>query len=191
MWLLAIGIFLFIGVHLMTALPRRRNRLIKKYGEKNYKLGFSVTAILGLITIIAGYGLAREGAPILYQLPFELRPLALILTLLAFIFLVAARLKGHIRWWVRHPQVWAIKIWAFAHLLVNSDLASVMLFGSFLAWAIFDRISLNKRAQFGLIRTRDFDPDIKFDVLNIVIAVALYGAFAFYLHHLLIGVPVM
>lgn len=189
MWVLLIGLLVFIGLHLIPALPRKRHKLVRQLGEKNYKLIYSVVAFIGLVLIIWGYSLARPNAVPLYELPFELRHLTMLLVLIAFILLPAARMSGHIRYWVRHPQITAVKIWALAHLLVNGDSASVLLFGSFLAWGVFDRISLKKREKFGLVRTRNFEPKITHDVLAVVIGVGLYAAFAFYLHKLLIGVP--
>jgi uncharacterized membrane protein len=191
MWVLILGLALFLGIHLTTALPRKRHKLVRQLGENKYKLVFSSFAIVGLVLIIIGYAMARPTATVLYEPPFELRHLAMLLVLISFLMFPAARLSGHIRYWLRHPQITAVKIWAFAHLLVNGDLASVLLFGSFLAWGIFDRISLKKREQFGLVRTRNFTPKITHDILAVVIGAGLYAAFAFYLHGLLFGQPLL
>jgi len=191
MTVLILGLALFLGIHLTTALPRKRHKLVRQLGEKKYKLVFSIFAIVGLVLIIIGYAMARPTAMVLYEPPFELRHLAMLLVLIAFLLLPAARLSGHIRYWLRHPQILAVKLWAFAHLLVNGDLASFLLFGSFLAWGIFDRISLKKREQFGLVRTRNFSPKITHDILTVVIGAGLYAAFAFYLHGLLFGQPLL
>lgn len=191
MWVLILGLALFLGIHLTTALPRKRHKLVRQLGENKYKLVFSIFAILGLVLIIVGYAMARPTATVLYEPPFELRHLAMLLVLISFLMFPAARLSGHIRYWLRHPQITAVKIWAFAHLLVNGDLASVLLFGSFLAWGVFDRISLKKREQFGLVRTRNFTPKITHDILALVIGAGLYAAFAFYLHGLLFGQPLL
>lgn len=191
MWLLLLGLAVFIGIHLIPALPRKRNRLIKQFGERNFKLFYSVCALTGLILIIVGYAFARETAPILYEPPFEFSHIAMLLIAISFVLLVSARLKGYIRWYMKHPQITAVKVWAFGHLLVNGDLASVLLFGGFLGWGIFDRISLKKREQFGLVRPRDFSPSILNDIIGVVIAGVLYWAFAFYLHKWLIGVPLI
>lgn len=191
MWVLILGLALFLGIHLTTALPRKRHKLVRQLGENKYKLVFSIFAILGLVLIIVGYAMARPTATVLYEPPYELRHLAMLLVLISFLMFPAARLSGHIRYWLRHPQITAVKIWAFAHLLVNGDLASVLLFGSFLAWGVFDRISLKKREQFGLVRTRNFTPKITHDILALVIGAGLYAAFAFYLHGLLFGQPLL
>lgn len=191
MWVLILGLALFLGIHLTTALPRKRHKLVRQFGENKYKLLFSIFALAGLVLIVIGYAMARPTAIALYEAPIELRHLAMLLVLISFLMFPAARLSGHIRYWLRHPQITAVKIWAFAHLLVNGDLASVLLFGSFLAWGVFDRISLKKREQFGLVRTRNFSPKITHDILAIVIGAGLYAAFAFYLHGLLFGQPLL
>ena len=64
-----------------------------------------------------------------------------------FILLFAAYLPGRIKAKLRHPMLAAIKFWALAHLIANGDLASIILFGSFLAYAVFDRITLKRRAS--------------------------------------------
>lgn len=189
MWVLFLGLVLFLGIHLLSALPRKRHKLVRQLGEKNYKLVYSAIALIGFVTIIYGYATARPVAMVLYEPPFELRHIAMLLILIAFLLLPAAKLSGNIRYWTRHPQITAIKFWAFAHLLVNGDLASVLLFGSFLAWGVFDRISLKKREQFGLVKTRNFKPKILHDILAIAIGCGLYFAFAFYLHGILFGQP--
>ena len=191
MTVLILGLALFLGIHLTTALPRKRHKLVRQFGENKYKLLFSIFALAGLVLIVIGYAMARPTAIALYEAPIELRHLAMLLVLISFLMFPAARLSGHIRYWLRHPQITAVKIWAFAHLLVNGDLASVLLFGSFLAWGVFDRISLKKREQFGLVRTRNFSPKITHDILAIVIGAGLYAAFAFYLHGLLFGQPLL
>ena len=69
----------------------------------------------------------------------------------AFIFLVAAYVPGEIKAKLKHPFLVAIKTWALAHLIANGDLASIVLFGSFLAYAVYDRITLKRRQPTSLI----------------------------------------
>jgi uncharacterized membrane protein len=103
------------------------------------------------------------------------------------VLLVAAYVPSNIKRIVGHPMLAAIKIWAFAHLLANGDLASIVLFGSFLAFAVVDRISVKKRgassaaASGGLLG----------DAIVVVAGLALYAAIAFFLHEWLIGVAPM
>ena len=61
----------------------------------------------------------------------------------------ATRLPGRIRGWLRHPLLVAVKIWALAHLLANGDADDMLLFGSFLAWAVYDRVAVKRRGDLG------------------------------------------
>ena len=58
MTVLILGLALFLGIHLTTALPRKRHKLVRQLGEKKYKLVFSIFAIVGLVLIIIGYAMA-------------------------------------------------------------------------------------------------------------------------------------
>ena len=82
----------------------------------------------------------------------------------------------------------ATKIWAFSHLLVNGMLHDLLLFGTFLAWAVADRISMKRRQQRPLPGAPASGIN---DVIAIIGGVALYLAFVFVLHRWLIGVPVI
>jgi uncharacterized membrane protein len=73
----------------------------------------------------------------------------MLLMLPAPIFLVAAFLPNRIRSAVGHPMLAAIALWAGAHLLANGDLASLLLFGSFLAFAVYDLASASRRGAMG------------------------------------------
>ena len=192
MALLILGMVVFFGIHLLPSMPRRRHKLVKLLGEKTYKIIYGAIAFLGLVMIIWGYARTYHAPIVLFDMPLALRHVTMLLVLISFIFFVSARLKGYLRYWARHPQLLAVKLWAFGHLLVKAgDLAGLLLFGGFLAWAIFLRISAKKREQFGLLKTRNFEPNWVNDVIAVVIAVALYAAFAFYLHKVLIGVPLI
>ena len=84
----------------------------------------------------------------------------------------------------------AIKFWALAHLIANGDLASMILFASFLAYAVYDRISLKDRKPTALIGVPGSGPP-RNDVIAIVLGLALYAVFLLWLHPLLIGTSPM
>ena len=110
----------------------------------------------------------------------------MVLMLPAFILLIAAYVPGQIKAKLKHPFLVAIKIWALAHLIANGDLASIILFGSFLAYAVFDRIALKRRAATGLVTVAATGP-ARNDVISVVGGLALYVVFLVWLHPLLIG----
>lgn len=79
-------------------------------------------------------------------------------------------------------------LWAFSHLLVNGNLADILLFGSFLAWAIVDLISMKKRQQRVVSPLKASWVN---DVIVIVVGTVFYAIFVIFLHSYLIGVPLM
>jgi uncharacterized membrane protein len=104
---------------------------------------------------------------------------------------VAAYLPGRIKSRLKHPMLAGVKIWAFAHLLANGDLGSILLFGAFLAWAVAARISLKRRdvaAQHGGTAA---PAGWRNDILAVAIGTVVYLAFVFWLHPWLIGVSVL
>jgi uncharacterized membrane protein len=124
---------------------------------------------------------------VLFDPPMWTRHITLALMLPAMIFLVAAQIPSRIRNAVRHPMLLAIKLWALGHLLANGDVASLLLFGSFLAYAVYDRISVKKRGALGPLGAKQPGSIIN-DVLVVAIGVALYAALVFGGHAWLFGV---
>ncbi|MHC5653401.1 NnrU family protein [Stappia sp. ICDLI1TA098] len=191
MSVLIIGLVVFLGIHLLPAFPARRDALRARFGAMPYKLGYSVIALAGLVLVIYGYGLARAQGPIVvYDPPFWLRHLVMLLMLPVFVLLAAAEMPaGHIKKRVKHPMILAVKIWALSHLLVNGDAASLLLFGGFLAWGVIDRISLKRRGNIGGGAATMVSA--KWDVIAIVVGLTIYGLFVAFLHQWLIGVPII
>jgi len=191
MALLIAGLVLFLGVHTLPMFPATRNGLAARLGENGYKGIYTLLAVAGLGLIIYGYGVARfEGAPLLYDPPFWLRHVTMLLMVPVFIFLVAAYVPSRIKNALKHPMLVAVKLWAFSHLLANGDLASVLLFGGFLVWAVADRISVKRRGPEAGQIAPAADPGKHSDIIVILVGLVLYGVFVWKLHVWLIGVPV-
>jgi uncharacterized membrane protein len=184
MTLLIVGIIVFLGLHLLPAVPGLRERLAARLGENGYKALFSLLSIAGFALLV--YGFARAPLIQVWSPPGWTRWAAIVLMLAAFIFLVAAYVPGQIKARLKHPFLVAIKIWALAHLIANGDLASIILFGSFLAYAVYDGITLKHRQPTSLIGVQETGPP-RNDVIAIVLGVALYVVFLVWLHPLLIG----
>src|SRR5512135_734551 len=186
---LVAGLVIFLGVHsIRIVAPGWRDRMIARLGVGGWKGLYSIASIAGFLLIIGGYAAARLEPVVLYNPPFWLRHVMMLLMLPVFPLLVAAYVPGRIKAAVKHPMLTATKAWALSHLLVNGMLADVLLFGGFLAWAVIDRISAGKRPQPAAPATR---PSIVYDVIAVVLGLVLYGAFAFWAHPRWIGVPVM
>lgn len=145
MILFVLGLILFFGAHAFTAFARRpRARLVEKLGPGPYKGLFSLVSIAGFALIIVGWRYAD--ASVLYATPPYMRHVTYLLMLIALILIVAAYAPaGRIAPAVKHPMLAAVKVWALAHLLVNGEVRSVLLFGAFLIFAAADRIAVKRR----------------------------------------------
>ena len=86
---------------------------------------------------------------------------------------------------VKHPMLTAVKIWALAHLLVNWDLGSLILFGSFLLFGVIDRIALKRRGDVG---AAEATPNVLGDLIALAVGLALYGVLVYELHYILFGI---
>lgn len=187
---LVAGLALFVGVHIVPTRRALRGALVARFGEAGYKVLFGVVAIVSLALIVCGFGLYRQTGWIdIWYPPVAMRHIALALILPAIIFIAASYLRGRIYTTLKHPMLAGIKLWAFAHLLANGDLGSILLFGSILGWAVYDRISLKRRTDTGA-------PAIPVggvgnDALAVVVGAVAYLALALVFHPVAIGVRVM
>lgn len=188
MLLLIAGLVVFLGVHSLRIFAEDwRGAQIARRGIGAYKAVHSLLSLLGLALIAIGYGQAR-GAPILlWNPPLWTRHLSALLVLFAFVLLAAAYVpRSRIKAAVGHPMIVGVKAWAAGHLLANGTAADVLLFGGFLLWAVFDFRAARARDRIhGRAGVRASLPA---DVATILLGVALWWAFAFYLHGWLFGV---
>ena len=186
MSVLILGLVVFLGVHSTGIFaPAWRDRMAARLGEIPWKGLYSAVSLVGFMLIVWGYGLARLEPVGLWSPPTWLRHVALLIMLPAFPLLLAAYLPGRIQTAARHPMLAAVKLWAFAHLLANGNVADVLLFGSFLAWAVADRISLKRRSA---PPAPGAPPGAANDLIALVGGLVLYGAFIGALHSWLFGV---
>lgn len=140
--IVTLGVGLFVGVHLVPMVPRWRAALVGRLGENGYKGGFSVLTGVGLIGAIVAYRFTSH-VP-LWSSPPPLRVVTAVLMLAAVLLFAGARGVPWFKRVVRHPMLWGIGLLGIAHLLVNGDVAGVILFGGLavfgFAWqALTDR----------------------------------------------------
>jgi len=181
------GLALFLGVHTLTTMRDQRAAVIARYGEGTYKIAYSVISAVGLVLIVWGFAYYRATGWIdVWYPPAWTRHLVVALMLPAVIMLVAAYIPGRIKTTLKHPMLVAVKLWAASHLIANGDLGSIILFGAFLGWAVFDRISLKRRTDPG-------GPPIPIggprnDVIAVVVGLIVYLALGLLFHPYVIGV---
>lgn len=184
------GLVVFLGAHTFTTQRDARARMIASTGEGTYKIVYSLVSAIGLALIVWGFARYRTTGWIdVWQPPVAMKHITTALMLPAVILVVASYIRGRIYTTLKHPMLAGIKLWAAAHLLANGDLGSIILFGAFLAWAVFDRISLKRRSDPG-------GPPIPVggatnDLIAVAVGVVAYLALAFAFHPAVIGVPVI
>ena len=185
---LILGLVVFIGSHALTMARDARAAFVARIGEVPYKIVYSLVAILGIALIAWGYGEYRASGWIqIWNPPAFMRHVTVALMWPSIVCIAAAYSPGYIKKKLKHPMLVGVKLWAFAHLLANGDLGSIVLFGSVLAWAVVDRISLKRRVDPGA-------PPIpiggwKNDVVAVIAGTLVYLALGFVFHPLVIGVP--
>lgn len=188
MLLLIAGVLIFLGVHsLGVVAPEWRGRQVARMGEGPWKLAYSAVSLVGLFVVIWGYGAARGNPVVLWSAPAFARHLTALLTVIAFVLVAAAYVPGtRIKAALGHPMTVGIALWALGHLLANGRLNALILFGSFLAWAVIVYV---------VRRRRDRDAGRTYpagglarDAIAAVIGVVVSVVFALYLHGPLTGI---
>ena len=183
---LVLGLILFLGPHTFVTMRAQRNAAVKRLGEWPYKGLFAIVAIVGLYLMGEGFGMYEAAGPIVvWTPPAWTRHVTEALMLPACIFVAAAYLRGAIMRALKHPMLVGVKTWAVAHLIANGDLGGIILFVAVLAWAVYDRITLKRRADPGAppIPMGDW----KNDVGAVIVGVILHLALGFLFHPLVVG----
>lgn len=193
MALLVAGLILFLLTHLVRPFaPQLREAGVARLGMPGWMALHGIVSLASLVMIVYGFAQARDtGGELLYAPPRFMAHIALTLMLIASICLVAGFLPaGHIRQKLKFPILVAIKTWALAHLLANGESYSVLVFVTILAWAVVLRITLKRRIAAGETTLPAF-VSARYDIIAVVLGVALYLAIVFWLHEWLIGVTPM
>lgn len=182
MILLAIGVFLTAVLHLVAAVPSLKARIKARVGDRAYGPLFGIASIIGIAIIVLGW--RSSDFVFVYDPPEWGRHANYLLTLIAFIFLGIFLFRGSWRQKVRFPMAFAAIFWATGHLLANGDMASIILFGGFLVYAVLHILigTLNGVRPSPLVRQGH-------NLLSVLGGIALYGVMT-QLHVVLIGVPV-
>jgi uncharacterized membrane protein len=185
---LVAGLVLFLGAHSVRVVADPwRTAVIARIGRLRWRGLYSLVSLAGLVLLIWGYGQARLDPVVVWTPPPWTRYATALLVLPSFILLTAGNLPGtRMKAALGHPMVLGTKLWAFAHLLSNGMLADIVLFGAFLAWAIFDYAAARRRDR---AEGTVYPPGTwTRDALAIVVGTVAWLVFGFWLHGPLIGV---
>ena len=183
MAILVIGLVIFLGMHSFPHFRQQRQALIERIGEGPYKGLFSLVSLAGIALIAWGY--SRAGYDHLWAGPEWARSLGPLFMLPACYAFIVAGAPSNLKRLTRNPLDWSILLWAAFHLLNNGDVKSLILFGSFSAYALFNMWSSNRRDQ-------EEPQPVPWgrEAIYIVIAVVMYGALLRF-HQTLFGVAVI
>ncbi len=188
MFLLIFGLVVFLGIHSTRIVADGwRGRVIARIGEGPWKLVYSLVSVASFVMVVWGFSVARQAPTLLWSPPLWSRHLAALLTVPAFVFLVAAYVPGNaIKATLKHPMVLGVKLWALAHLLANSTTADAVLFGGFLLWSVLCfRAARQRDRSNGVVQARGrLGPTLA----TVTVGLLAWAGFAFWAHGVLIGV---
>jgi uncharacterized membrane protein len=182
------GLVVFLAAHCAGLVaPAWRARQIARVGLRPWKVAYSAISLAGLVLIVRGFGMARAEGILVWQPPVWTRHVNVALTVIGFVLIAAAYVRGTaIKSVLRHPMTAGVALWALGHLIANGGLADVILFGAFLVWASITFVTR---------RQRDRDAGVEYprgsvrqDAIAIVAGIVVSLLFALYLHGPLIGV---
>jgi uncharacterized membrane protein len=189
--ILILGLVVFLGAHSFVTLRGARAAAIARLGH-GYRALFALVSLAGLALIVWGFVLYRQTGRIdVWNPPALMRHITVGLMWFSIVLVAAAYLPSHIKTWAKHPMLASVKIWALAHLLSNGDLGSILLFGSFLAWAVYARVAAKRRAAAGEVgNIRAADTGWNNDAIAVALGTVIYLALGYVFHPVVIGVPV-
>jgi uncharacterized membrane protein len=195
---LILGLILFLGAHSVRIWADGwRNQTIEAYGEKAFKGVNALVSILGFYLLVVGYGEARLQTVALWNPPIFTKHISMLLMLLSSILLMATYIpRNHFKMRLGHPMVLSVKVWALSHLLANGNLADLVLFGSFLIWAVLNFRSARARDR-AQVQNSDANEEapLKPNLLATLIALfggmGLWAVITFVLHAKVVGVAPM
>ena len=188
MGMLILGLVLFLGVHSTRIVAEGwRSTMVRRLGAGTWKGLYALVSLVGLGLVVWGFGLVREQPYQLWAPPYFLRHVMWLLTMVAFILLAAAYVpRNAIKARLHHPMVLGVIFWALGHLLVNGNVAHVVLFGSFLVWAALSFLAARARDRAAL---RLYPAGTVSGTITTVLVGALaWAVVAFWAHGLLIDV---
>ncbi len=184
--LLPAGVLLWALTHLsISVTPGVRESLITGMGENLYKGLFSLVLVGAIVLMVMGW---KDSSPVLlYALPAGVKLVTMALMWVALILFICARAPNDFKRILRHPQLTAVIVWAFAHLLSNGDSRSLFLFGGLGLWAILEIIFINRREG---VWQKSEPVGVVRNLITVVIGTVLFLVVA-YAHPWLAGIAIV
>jgi uncharacterized membrane protein len=181
MVLLMLGLSIFFMIHFIPELNGRKY-FVDKMGEPAYKGLYSLLSIVGFVLLV--YGKGNSDFVAIWNPPVWTRHVAMLLVLVAMLLLSISQLPNNFKRAIKHPMLLSVTVWGSAHLLANGDLASMILFGSFVVFSVTKMITMEKHRPY----VQPKSVKSYWNLVSIVVGFMIYGlAMAF--HRSIAGVP--
>ena len=196
-WLI-LGLVLFLGAHSTRIFAENwRQAILERLGEKAYKGVYTLVSLVGFGLMVFGFDQVRWDSPLLWAPPVWVKHAAALLMLLSLVLLASAYTpRNAIKVKLHHPMVLSVKVWALSHLLANGNLADVVLFGSFLIWAVLNFRAARARDRLHALPEDASEeanpsipaPNVMATLVTLAVGGGLWALFTFVLHAKWIGV---
>jgi uncharacterized membrane protein len=174
MTILVIGLLIWILVHLFKRVaPGSRQALSDRLGSGPARGLISLLLLLSVVLMIFGYRSAPT-IPVYDPMP-KIGHLNNLLMIVAVLLMGMGSSRGRMRSWLRHPMLTGVGVWAIAHLLVNGDRASMLLFGGMLIWAVLQRLAINSQETWTRPEPGPLSSDAKLVVITLVVFTVIAG----------------
>lgn len=173
MFFLILGLILWTGAHVFKRVaPGPRQQLQDKMGDGSKGL-FAVVIVLSIVLMVIGYRGADSA--FLWGRSAATTGVNNLMMLAAVALFGLGNSKSRLRKYFRHPMLWGTVVWALAHILVNGDVTSLLLFGWIAIWALAEMQLVNRAAHsYVPFDGGSVHGDIKLGIITLVI----YGIIA-------------
>lgn len=179
-----LGLAIFFCTHVVTVTPLLRRAVFGSLTDSRRKMIVAILSLAGIVLICTGWP-ATSANPV-FSPVLPIRSLAPWLVSVALVLVLTGglRLRACLRRYLHHPMLIGVALWSAVHLMANGGLRETLLFGGFLVFSLYALA-----VAFGSGRRADFSPSPRWDVLGVVLGLAVAGG-VMHAHHLLFGVVV-
>jgi len=185
MELMILGLILWSAVHFIPSTAQGlKEKTIHLLGDNGYKGVFSLLLIFSLVLI--SYGWRQTIPSSIYPPLYSIQFIAYGLLLTAFILIALANFPTRVKQFIRHPQLSGVILWSLAHLMLNGDSRSVLLFTWMGLWAVMEIVLINRREE---IWVKPPIPPLAKELIGIAVGLVLFIVMIF-AHPYLSGVSI-
>ncbi len=168
-----VGLLLWTAAHGFKRLfPGVRNAM-GNGGRGLVAIGIFIS--IGLMA--AGYNSSETA--VLWTTPDWIIPVNNILMLISVYLFAVGGAKTRLALTIRHPMLNGLIVWGVAHILVNGDLSSLVLFGGLVLWAYLAKFLINRDVPWELPAGSSLGKEAGVLIVSIIVYIGLLHAHAY------------